>query len=237
MTAQNTNKSAKSAKKPGSAVSGGTRAKTAKPKKRDREATTQKLLEAGLAVFSLHGYDKATTKLIAKKAGISEALIIRYFGSKEGLLHALFLSFMEKKEAHISSQTWTDGDSLQTNLYRWMTNQCGEDFKNQDFGRIILTQCMVNPKFHKKITENIQIDEMPMVKARCKQLQMFAKFPKSISLEDFSFILAAQNFGTMVMGNFLLGRERPELERVLNLFTRLISAGVEKLLEKETKER
>src|SRR6478752_2281749 len=57
---------------------------------KDRQSTEQSLLKASLDIFSSKGFEKATTKAIAQKAGCAEALIHRYFGSKEKLLLAVF---------------------------------------------------------------------------------------------------------------------------------------------------
>lgn len=46
-------------------------------------------MKAGIQVFAKKGYDAATTKDIAKTAGANEALIMRYFGGKKGLLEAI----------------------------------------------------------------------------------------------------------------------------------------------------
>jgi AcrR family transcriptional regulator len=49
-----------------------------------------RLLAAGKALFARLGYESTATALIAKDAGSSESQLIRYFGSKAGLLHAIF---------------------------------------------------------------------------------------------------------------------------------------------------
>lgn len=46
------------------------------------------LIEAGVDVFSRLGYDGATTRMIAKTAGVNLAAIPYYFGSKEDLYQA-----------------------------------------------------------------------------------------------------------------------------------------------------
>ena len=38
------------------------------PRKRDKEASKQALLRAGLEVFSKYGYDAGTTKMVATEA-------------------------------------------------------------------------------------------------------------------------------------------------------------------------
>ncbi len=50
-----------------------------------REETRTKILEAALATFSDHGFTAASTRDIAKKAGVNQGLITYYFKSKEVL--------------------------------------------------------------------------------------------------------------------------------------------------------
>src|SRR5512135_1177342 len=47
--------------------------------------TREKILDAGLNLFSKKGYLGATTKEIAKKAGVAELTLFRHFSSKERL--------------------------------------------------------------------------------------------------------------------------------------------------------
>ena len=46
----------------------------------------QKIAESGLKLFAQRGYENTSTQLIAKDAGVSEALIFKHFGNKEKLL-------------------------------------------------------------------------------------------------------------------------------------------------------
>jgi TetR/AcrR family transcriptional regulator, regulator of cefoperazone and chloramphenicol sensitivity len=56
---------------------------------RNRHATEEALIAAACTAFAEIGYESTTTKLIAERAGCSEALIQRYFNGKEGLLLAV----------------------------------------------------------------------------------------------------------------------------------------------------
>ena len=69
--------------------------KQIKPKSKDRLATEIRLLDAAEQIFSRHGFQGATTRMIAKKADVNVALIARYFDGKYGLM----LKFIEKKAA------------------------------------------------------------------------------------------------------------------------------------------
>jgi AcrR family transcriptional regulator len=62
-----------------------------------------RLLEAGLDVFGKHGFDAATTRAIAKKAGVNIAAIPYYFNGKEGLYHKVVSYITEKVEFQVES--------------------------------------------------------------------------------------------------------------------------------------
>lgn len=49
----------------------------------------EKILQAALQLFAQEGYHATSTSKVAKKAGVSEGLIFRHFGNKEGLLQAI----------------------------------------------------------------------------------------------------------------------------------------------------
>ena len=58
---------------------------TARISNKKREA----MLDAAVLIFSRDGYDGGKTLEIAREAGVSEATLFKYFGSKHGLLSAL----------------------------------------------------------------------------------------------------------------------------------------------------
>src|SRR4030095_8940639 len=49
-----------------------------------------RILQAGRGLFAEDGYENTTTSAIARKAGTSESQLIKHFGSKEGLLEAIY---------------------------------------------------------------------------------------------------------------------------------------------------
>lgn len=49
----------------------------------------ERIQEAALQLFAEQGYAATSTSKVAKEAGVSEGLIFRHFGNKEGLLRAL----------------------------------------------------------------------------------------------------------------------------------------------------
>jgi AcrR family transcriptional regulator len=58
-----------------------------------------RLLHAARAHFAREGYENATTASIARDAGTSESQLVKHFGSKAGLLEAIFDAAWEELEA------------------------------------------------------------------------------------------------------------------------------------------
>lgn len=61
---------------------------TSSPRKRDAQATRARILEAAQRAFSETGYSHTGIRDIARRAGTSSTLLLRYFGSKTGLFEA-----------------------------------------------------------------------------------------------------------------------------------------------------
>lgn len=82
-------------------------------KKRDAEATANRILSAAQQVFHERGYEGATTRQIADRAGINMALIKRYYGSKLGLFEKAVLPHLSLE--HLMKVPIADlGDVLAT---------------------------------------------------------------------------------------------------------------------------
>ena len=59
----------------------------------------ERLIDAGVVVFGRYSYEGATTRMIAKKAGVNVATIPYYFNGKEGLYHAVVEHIIEKMQS------------------------------------------------------------------------------------------------------------------------------------------
>jgi AcrR family transcriptional regulator len=67
---------------------------TPPPRKRDAAATRARILEAAQRAFSETGYSHTGIREIARAAGTSSTLVLRYFGSKTGLFEAALTAAM-----------------------------------------------------------------------------------------------------------------------------------------------
>lgn len=59
----------------------------------------EKILQAALQLFAKEGYHATSTNKVAKAAGVSEGLIFRHFGNKDGLLQAILKEGEERSKS------------------------------------------------------------------------------------------------------------------------------------------
>ena len=59
------------------------------PMQQRSEDTRLRILQAALEVFAAEGYDGASTRTLAQRAGVNLPALQYYFGSKEGLYRAV----------------------------------------------------------------------------------------------------------------------------------------------------
>src|SRR6188768_3258458 len=73
----------------------------------------QRISEAAEALFATRGYGRTSTQLIAREAGVSEALIYKHFGSKDELLEDLIKAGYRRIVEHNSGMLNYAGPPLE----------------------------------------------------------------------------------------------------------------------------
>lgn len=91
----------------------------------EEQSTRERILEAALQCFSEHGYDGATTREIASRAGVNLGLITYYFEGKERLWHeAVERTFDELDEglgdALLEAGAFDDRERLRVLIHRYV---------------------------------------------------------------------------------------------------------------------
>ncbi len=66
------------------------------------EDTRRRILETALEIFAAEGYEGASTRYLAERAGVNLPAIQYYFGSKEGLYRAVIEQIVQHNEAQMA---------------------------------------------------------------------------------------------------------------------------------------
>ncbi|MGE5328974.1 MAG: TetR/AcrR family transcriptional regulator [Deltaproteobacteria bacterium] len=80
------------------------------------EDKKNKILSACVEEFAYNGYEKASTNMIVKKAGISKGLLFHYFGSKKNV----FLYVLDYVNDYILDKYYSQTDTMPSDLFERM---------------------------------------------------------------------------------------------------------------------
>ncbi|PRB58230.1 TetR/AcrR family transcriptional regulator [Microbacterium sp. MYb45] len=117
------------------------------PRRRGQSASTParraEIVEAALASFAEHGYERASLRDIASRAGLTHAALLRHFSGKEELLPAA-LAQREEHEEDLAARIMTahvPGEQI-------LSAVLADEFAHPDFQRnwMALTVAATNPE-------------------------------------------------------------------------------------------
>jgi len=90
------------------------------------ESRKQLIARTALRLFADKGYEQVPTQLVAREAGVSEALIFKHFGTKEQLLLFIITTGYQRVAAHVRGRL-VDDDQLVVGCIRHRRARfCGE---------------------------------------------------------------------------------------------------------------
>jgi len=118
------------------------------------ELTRERILDAAARTFSLEGIQGATTRQIARKAGVNEVTLFRHFKSKEQLLGAVLERGLVSEVALMNEHS-----SWKENLRESMANYARHYYshleRKQGFARAFIAEGQVLPKSMQTMIANV----------------------------------------------------------------------------------
>lgn len=118
----------------------------------------KKTIIAAIELFSEQGFNATTTAQIAKRAGVSEGTIFKYFRTKEQLLDDVLEPLMEKLIPtyqvdfldHFNQKETYNAEQLARMIIQ---NRYQFFIDNEQLLKILLEELLVNPKWKKKLIQ------------------------------------------------------------------------------------
>src|SRR5580692_12432496 len=109
------------------------------------DLTRERLLDAAAETFSRDGLRGATTREIARGAGVNEVTLFRHFKSKEQLLRAVLERGLAAEAAILDEHSsWKE--NLRESLEKYARHYHSLLHKNKDFAGVFLAEGHLWPK-------------------------------------------------------------------------------------------
>jgi AcrR family transcriptional regulator len=118
------------------------------------EQTRERLLDAAARTFSTEGIQGATTRQIAREAGVNEVTLFRHFKSKEQLLGAVLERGLASEIALMNEHsTWKE--NLRESMENYARHYYTHLEKKQGFARAFIAEGQVLPKSMQTMIANV----------------------------------------------------------------------------------
>jgi len=113
------------------------------------QARRNQILDAAAAVFAEKGFHRATTKEIAKAAGVSEGTIYNYFANKDDLLISMMtrLAELEHLAEELAGALRSDPQDFLITIFRY---RMGLIQQGQEMLQAILPEMLINPALRER---------------------------------------------------------------------------------------
>ena len=193
-------------------------------RRRDKEATRQALLAAGVQVFAERGYDAATTREVAQAAGVNEQLIQRYFGGKSGLLLAIIERFGEEERQSCSLPP--PCAAVEAEIRGFLDHQLERACATGDFTKVALHRSLCDPEVAREIGRQIAETRVPLLRERLGALQASGLIDAEADLEAAATALASLSFGLAIVDQLVFGADCERLKRVTRDVARTYARGL-----------
>jgi AcrR family transcriptional regulator len=117
-------------------------------------ARREQILGAATRVFAEKGFSRATTREIAREAGVSEGTIYNYFEDKDALLMAILdaLNESERRAEDFEEGLATDFESF---LVEYLRRRMALIWQNREVFRVILSEMLVNADLRERYLREV----------------------------------------------------------------------------------
>jgi TetR/AcrR family transcriptional regulator, regulator of cefoperazone and chloramphenicol sensitivity len=193
-------------------------------RRRDKEATKQALLAAGLKVFAQRGYDAATTREVAQAAGVNEQLIQRYFGGKGGLLLAIIERFGDEERRCCAMPPPCGG--VEAEIRGFLDFQLDHACEVGDFLKVALHRSLCDAEVAREIGRQFAETRAPLLRQRLEALRERQLIDPRADLDAAATALSSLSFGLAFVDQLVFGADCARLRRVVGHVAKVYATGL-----------
>jgi AcrR family transcriptional regulator len=199
---------------------------------KDKEQRRQALIDAASSVFAERGYDCATTREIAERAGCAEGLIHRYFAGKRGLM----LAILQHKGREVS-QDYVDNLPDRAGLHEEIEALLLYDVQSRrersDFLRVCISQAAIDPEIGAALRDGVRARQRDFIAGKLRRHQEAGRIRPDVDVQAVASALGGLGFAVGFMYHVAFGHLREDAEHIARESAAVIARGIS-LMEGET---
>ena len=192
---------------------------------KDKEQRRIALIEAANAVFAERGFDAATTREIAERAGCAEGLIHRYFAGKRGLLLAIMdhktLATGEDFASHLPMRV-----DLQEEIEQILLHDIDSKWEKQDFMRVCVSQAAIDPELGAAVRERVQSRIVDAIARRLRAHQDAGRVRSDVDVDALASAISGLGFSSGFMARIAFGDSREKCINTARAAAQAIALGI-----------
>jgi AcrR family transcriptional regulator len=117
-------------------------------------ARREQIVEAATRVFAEKGFRRATTREVARAAGVSEGTIYNYFEDKDALLLAILDKLNETERRAEDFEEGLAAD-FRTFLEQYLCRRMSLIWENREVFRVVLSELLVNAELRERYLQDV----------------------------------------------------------------------------------
>jgi len=192
-------------------------------RRRDKEATKKSLIAAAVEVFAQRGFDGATTKEVATRAGVNEGLIQRYFGGKAGLLQAIVGNMCGERLT--ACRAAPPSNSLKAEIATVLRHEILQADANRDFLRVFISRALVDPDLAASLKAHYKDSRMPHLVHRLEHFRNDGTLDPAVDLAQLAATITTFAFGLGFMQQVVLSEDPKVLDGMIDGIAETVVRG------------
>jgi AcrR family transcriptional regulator len=193
-----------------------------KKRQYDSGRTRRSLTSAAIDLFSKIGYDATTTRGIAKKAGVNESLIQRYFANKFGL----FSSVVDVCHAKLLGDLpYPAAETVEEEISRYLNFRLDIIKKEKKLYKLVLSRAFLDKAVASKM-QNISNNQIPDLTNRLEALQQKGLINGQLDLKNVCSLVMGVSFSLAVWTHILGKFEEAKAFELSALASKILSKGL-----------
>jgi AcrR family transcriptional regulator len=194
--------------------------------KHDKDQRRRSLIESATEVFGEKGYDCATTREVAERAGCSEGLIHRYFGGKRGLLMAI-LAAKASTVTDVVREGAPDQDDLHDEIRSILLWSLDFMWAQRAFMRVASTQGIVDAEIGRFIGDELNGERVRIIEDKLGRHQRAGRMRADVDPHVVAQLIAGLSYQSGFFLQVVFEMPREEVRRIVREVAHIIVRGIE----------